>query len=268
MIGDRLLNIEKKLNKESNMIELQNIVKDFDGNRVLKGIDLTVKRGETLAVIGPSGCGKSTLLRVMLGLFQPTEGKVLIASQDISQLDAEEMNEVRRHIGMVFQSSALFDSLSVAENVAFGLREHGGATESRRVLSESEIKKIVAEKLDLVGLKNTEELMPSELSGGMRKRVGLARALATNPKIMLYDEPTTGLDPVISSAIEDLMLELHKMLKITAVVVTHMLSTVYHIADRIVMLHDGKLIDSGSPEETKRTTNPVIKKFVTAGEKQ
>jgi phospholipid/cholesterol/gamma-HCH transport system ATP-binding protein len=242
----------------SDMIELVSIVKDFNSHRVLNGVNLKVKKGETLAVIGPSGCGKSTLLRLIIGLFPPTSGRVMVAGREISTLDREELNELRQHIGMVFQSSALFDSLTVGENVAFGLREH-----SR--LSEKEIVSIVAEKLELVGLKGTERLMPAELSGGMQKRVSLARALATSPQMILYDEPTTGLDPISATSIENLIIDLHQMLKVTAVVVTHMMSTVYHISSRIAMLHDGKLIEAGTPEQTKASTDPTIREFITGG---
>jgi phospholipid/cholesterol/gamma-HCH transport system ATP-binding protein len=257
-INKRSLKLTEKLAKAPYMIELKNIVKGFNSHRVLNGVDLRVEKGETLAVIGPSGCGKSTLLRLIIGLFPPTGGKVFVASQDMAELDSEELNEIRQHIGMVFQSSALFDSLTVFENVAFGLREHSN-------LSEKKVRSIVSEKLELVGLKGTEELMPVELSGGMQKRVSLARAIATDPEIILYDEPTTGLDPIIATSIENLIINLHKVLHITAVVVTHMMSTVYRIADRIVMLHDGKLIEAGSPEQTRGSTNSVIRKFVTGG---
>lgn len=240
------------------MIELKGVTKNFNGHRVLNDINLKVERGKTLAVIGPSGCGKSTLLRLILGLFPPTAGKVIVAGHDITALDPEGINEIRQHIGMVFQSSALFDSLTVGENVAFGLREHLD-------LSEKEIYDVVSQKLELVGLKGTESLMPAELSGGMQKRVSLARAIATNPEIILYDEPTTGLDPITAVAIEGLVKDLHKMFNITSIVVTHMLSTVYKIADRIAMLHDGKILEAGTPDETRRSDNPIIREFVTAG---
>ena len=240
------------------MIELIDIHKNFNSHAILKGVNIKVKKGETLAIIGPSGCGKSTLLRLVLGLFPPTSGKVILAGKDIRETDADEMNEIRQHIGMVFQSSALFDSLSVGENVGFGLKEHSS-------LSEKEIRSIVSEKLELVGLKGTESLMPAELSGGMQKRVSLARAIATNPEIILYDEPTTGLDPVMATCIENLMIELHKMLNTTAIIVTHMMSTVYHVADRISMLHEGKILEAGTPEQTKTSADPVIKEFVSGG---
>ncbi|MCX5726730.1 MAG: ABC transporter ATP-binding protein [Candidatus Saganbacteria bacterium] len=240
------------------MIEIVGLTKDFGSNRVLNNINLAVKRGQSLAVIGPSGCGKSTLLKLIIGLFPPTSGKIFVAGREITGLGTEEAGKIRKHMGMIFQSGALFDSLSVAENVAFGLREHTR-------LSDREIAKIVSERLNMVGLSGTENLMPIELSGGMQKRVSLARALATDPEIIFYDEPTTGLDPITANSIEDIILSLHKKLKVTSIVVTHMLSTVYKISDRITMLHEGNIIEAGSPEETKRSQNPVIRKFITGG---
>ncbi len=239
-----------------NVIELRDLYKSFNGKKVIDGINVKVKKGEILAIIGPSGCGKSTVLRLIIGLFPPTSGDIFVNGKNIVNADKEEMINIRKNIGMVFQSSALFDSLTVGENVAFGLREHSSFTESR-------IREIVAEKLGMVGLGTSQNLMPSELSGGMQKRVSLARALATDPAIILYDEPTTGLDPVTSTAIEDLILDLHGKLKTSAIVVTHQLSTVYRIADRIIMLHNGKVTEAGTPDETKRSTDPTIKNFIT-----
>jgi len=238
------------------VIQLADVYKSFDGKKVLEGININVKKGETLAIIGPSGCGKSTVLRLIIGLFPPNSGDIILKGKRISNLDRDEIVELRKNIGMVFQSSALFDSLSVGENVAFGLREH-------KNYSEEKIREVVAEKLSLVGLSGSEKNMPSELSGGMQKRVSLARALATDPEILLYDEPTTGLDPITSTAIEDLMMDLHKKLGTTAVIVTHQLSTVYRVADRIIMLHNGKIIEAGTPDETKNSNNPIIKHFIT-----
>ena len=249
---------DRGLEKVAFMIELNEVTKNFNSRKVLSGVDLKVKTGETLAVIGPSGCGKSTLLRLIIGLFRPDSGTILVGGEDVTRLDSEGMNDLREHLGMVFQSSALFDSLTVSENVAFGLREHLD-------LREKEIASIVSEKLELVGLSGIESHMPSELSGGMQKRVSLARAIATNPEIILYDEPTTGLDPITATSIENLMIDLHKILHITAVVVTHMMSTVYRVADRIVMLSEGRLIEAGTPEETKNSNNPTIRQFVTGG---
>jgi len=252
-------NIVTAVNREAqleNVIELKNVYKDFNGKRVLDGINLNVKKGETLAVIGPSGCGKSTILRLIIGLFPPTSGEILVKGKNIVNIDKDDLTNIRKNIGMVFQSSALFDSLTVGENVAFGLREHTHFPDDR-------IKEIVLAKLDLVGLKGSENLMPAELSGGMQKRVSLARALAIDPEIILYDEPTTGLDPITATSIEDLIIDVHEKIGNSAVVVTHMLSTVYKIADRIVMLHNGKVIEAGTPDETKKSDNPVIKQFIT-----
>lgn len=245
---------EKK--QVENVIELKNVIKRFNGKTVIDGVNINVKKGEVLAIIGPSGCGKSTLLRLIIGLFPPTSGEIIVKGMNIANMDKSAIVNLRKSIGMIFQSSALFDSLTVGENVAFGLREHTKYTEEK-------IKKIVLEKLDMVGLKGSEGLMPSELSGGMQKRVGLARALATDPEIILYDEPTTGLDPISTTSIEDLILDVHHKLGTSAVIVTHQLLTVYKIADRVVMLHNGKIIEAGSPDETKRSTNPIIKQFIT-----
>jgi phospholipid/cholesterol/gamma-HCH transport system ATP-binding protein len=239
-----------------NVIQLMDIHKNFNGKKVLDGVNLNVRKSELLAIIGPSGCGKSTILRLIIGLFQPTSGEIVVKDKNIVNIDKDELIDLRKHIGMVFQSSALFDSLSVGENVAFGLREHSN-------MPEPKINETVATKLKLVGLDGAADLMPSELSGGMQKRVSLARALATDPEIILYDEPTTGLDPIMATSIEDLIIDLHKKLGTSAIVVTHQLSTVYRIADRIVMLHNGKIIEAGTPEETKKSDNPIIKQFIT-----
>ena len=240
------------------MIKLKNLSKYFGKLKVLEGVDLEVPDGESLAVIGPSGCGKSTLLRLLIRLEEPTSGSVTIDKMDISRLSEEGLINLRKNIGMIFQSSALFDSMNVFENVAFALRQHTR-------LSEREIARIVREKLKMVDLEGTQNVMPSDLSGGMQKRVSIARALAFDPKTILYDEPTTGLDPITSVNIENLMIKLSKELKVTSVIVTHVLQTVYRTADRIVMLHDGKFIQSGTPQETQRTTDPVIRKFITGG---
>ncbi len=259
IFGRGVKKIVKAVSREKqpeNVIELKNLFKSFNGKKVIDGVNINVKKGEALAIIGPSGCGKSTLLRLIIGLFPPTSGEIIVKGVNIAELDKEQMVNIRKSIGMVFQSSALFDSLTVGENVAFGLREHTD-------YSEAKIMKIVSEKLDMVGLKGSEGLMPSELSGGMQKRVSLARALATDPEIILYDEPTTGLDPITTTSIEDLILDLHHKLGTSAVIVTHQLLTVYKIADRIVMLHNGKTIEAGTPDETKRSNNPTIKQFIT-----
>lgn len=239
-----------------NVVELIDVHKYFNENKVIDGVDLALKKGEALAIIGPSGCGKSTILRLIIGLFPPSSGEIKIKGVDIAGMDKQAMVNARKCIGMVFQSSALFDSLTVGENVAFGLREHSK-------LPEKKMFQIVSEKLELVGLKGSENLMPAELSGGMQKRVGLARALATEPEIILYDEPTTGLDPITATSIEDLILDIHRKLGTSAIIVTHQMATVYKIADRIVMLHNGKVMNAGTPDETKASKEPIIKQFVT-----
>ena len=240
------------------MIKLLNVVKKYGELTVLNGVFLEIPDGQTLAIIGPSGCGKSTLLRLILKLEDIDSGSIAINNKNISQLKERELIKLRQQIGMVFQSSALFDSMTVGENVAFALREHAK-------FMESEISSIVGGKLDLVGLSGKENIMPSELSGGMQKRVGIARALAFDPKIIFYDEPTTGLDPITSTNIENLIIELGRELKVTSIIVTHQLSTIFRTADRIVMLHDGKIIEAGTVSDAKKTTNPIVRNFISAG---
>lgn len=240
------------------MIKLLNLSKYFGSKKVLENISFEIPDGDSLAIIGPSGCGKSTLLRLLLRIEEPTAGSIDINGKDIGKYSEEELIGLRKNIGMVFQSGALFDSFSVFENVAFPLREH-------TLLSEAQIRRVVREKLRLVELEGTDNLMPAELSGGMQKRVGIARALVYDPSIILYDEPTTGLDPITSVNIESLMLKLSRELKTTSIVVTHVMQTVYKVAKRIVMLSDGKFIEVGSPEEAKKTANPVVKNFITGG---
>ena len=217
------------------MIRLNNVKKCFGDKEALKGISLTIQRGETIAIIGGSGSGKSTLLRLMIGLDRPTSGAIHIGDENIAVLDEDALDRVRLRMGMVFQYSALFDSMSVGENVAFGLREHTHK-------SEEEIRRIVREKLALVGLPDAAGLMPQELSGGMKKRVGLARAIATDPEIIFYDEPSSGLDPIMTAKIDELIIDMQKKLGVTSVVVTHDMASASRIADRIAMIYDGELI--------------------------
>ncbi len=240
------------------MIKLNHLTKHFDGLRVIEDVTFEIPDGDFLAVIGPSGCGKSTLLKLLLRIEDSTSGGILVNGRDIERFDEEQLIAYRENIGMVFQSGALFDSLNVFENVAFSLREH-----SR--LSESQITKAVKEKLAMVDLSGSETKMPSELSGGMQKRVGIARALASNPSIILYDEPTTGLDPITSVTIEDLMVKLSRELKATCIVVTHVMQTVSRVAKRVVMLHEGKFLEIGTPDQAKRSDNPIVKKFISGG---
>jgi phospholipid/cholesterol/gamma-HCH transport system ATP-binding protein len=238
------------------MISLRGLSKRFGTNQVLDGLDLEIERGETMVVIGGSGTGKSVLLKHIIGLLRPDAGDVVVDGVPVSRLKGWELKEFRKEFGMLFQGAALFDSLRVLDNVAFGLREH-------RRLREAEIRERVREKLALVGLRGVEHLWPSELSGGMKKRVALARALAMEPKILLYDEPTTGLDPIRADSINDLIVELRDRLKVTGVAITHDLTSAYKIADRIAMLYKGKIIAVGTPQEMRDSADPVVHQFIT-----
>lgn len=238
------------------VIEMQNIHKSFDNNYVLRGLDLAIEKGESMVIIGGSGSGKSVLLKHIIGILKPDQGKVLINGVDLTTLTERDLYETRKKFGMLFQMSALFDSLTVWENVAFGILRH------KRV-PPKEAKAIAIEKLRIVGLIGVEDLMPSELSGGMKKRVGLARAITHEPDILLYDEPTTGLDPIMADAINDLIVEMKNTLSVTSVAITHDMNSAYKIADRIAMLYEGKIIETGSPDEIKHTVNPIVRQFIT-----
>lgn len=237
------------------MISIRGLHKWFGSHHVLKGIDLDIRDGETLVIIGRSGCGKSVLLKHIIGILDPDEGKILIDGADIFSMSLQELDRFRLKLGMLFQNAALFDSLTVLGNVGFSLYEH-------TQIQESVIEEKVREKLRLVGLEKVEHLTPAELSGGMKKRVGLARAICNEPKIILYDEPTTGLDPINADAINDLILRMQERLKVTSVVVTHDMISAYKVANRIAMLYDGKIIGIGSPEEIRNTQDPVIHQFI------
>ena len=238
------------------MIEIQDLHKNFGSKEVLKGVNLDIHDGETIAIIGRSGCGKSVLLKHIMSIMEPDNGKILIDGTDLFSLSSREQDQFRLSLGMLFQGAALFDSLMVGENVGFSLIEH-----SRLTLEVIHSK--VAEKLALVGLSGIENLMPGELSGGMKKRVGLARAICSEPKIILYDEPTTGLDPINADVINDLILRMQERLKVTSIVVTHDMTSAYKVANRIAMLYEGKIIGVGTPDEIKNTTNPIIRQFIT-----
>lgn len=237
------------------MIELKNVCQKFGNRTVLRNINLKIESGETIALIGGSGSGKSTLLRLMIGLTQPTSGEIWIDDEEISRYDEMQMNEVRKKMGMVFQYSALFDSMSVGENVAFGLREHSK-------FSEEKIQAIVKEMLELVGLFDVQNLMPNELSGGMKKRVSLARALAYRPTILFYDEPDSGLDPVTTEKIGKLILSTQEKFHVTSIVVTHDMETACMVANRIAMLYDGELIAVESVEKFRRLDDERVKNFL------
>ncbi len=238
------------------MIQIQNLHKSFGSNVVLNGVNLTIQDGETLVIIGRSGTGKSVLLKHITGIMDPDSGKVLIDGTDMFSLSPREQAKIQLNIGMLFQGAALFDSLSVAGNVGFSLYEHTKTPEP--VILEK-----VREKLSLVGLKGIEEMMPADLSGGMKKRVGLARAICNEPKIILYDEPTTGLDPINADVINDLILRMQERLKVTSVVVTHDMTSAYKVANRIAMLYNGSIIAIGTPDEIKNTRDPIVKQFIT-----
>ena len=237
------------------MITLKNLTKVIGNKKILDKINLGIQKGETIVIIGQSGCGKSTLLKNIIGLQKPTSGEIIIFDQKTTNLREEELNKVRIKMGMLFQEAALFDSMTVEENVAFPLRQHTR-------YKEEKIQGIVRERLKIMGMEGTERLMPAHLSGGMQRRVGLARALALEPEIVLYDEPTTGLDPIMKEVINNLILELKNRLKVTSIVVTHDMDTAFKVGDRIGMLHQGSLILIGTPEEIKASDNPTVQQFI------
>ena len=238
------------------LIEIQNVWKRFPRQQVLRGVDLAIRRGESIVVLGQSGCGKSVLLKHIIRLLDPDRGTVLFDSQDVAQLGGAELTRFRRRVGMLFQSAALFDSLSVAENVGLGLKES-------RQYKQKDIDEIVVEKLRLVGLADAKDKNPAELSGGMRKRVGLARAIASDPEVLLYDEPTTGLDPITADRINELIVALHEQLHVTSVAVTHDMTSAFRIASRMVMLYDGRVQFDGTPDEVRHTDNALVHQFIT-----
>lgn len=236
------------------MIKIKNVSKFFGEKAALKNINLEISDGETLAIIGGSGSGKSTLLRLMIGLIQPTKGEIWIGEDEISKMSEEEITKVRLRMGMVFQYSALFDSMTVGENVAFGLVEHTD-------YDENKIRKIVREKLKQVGLEGVENLMPNELSGGMKKRVSLARAIAFEPEIIFYDEPSSGLDPIMTNKIDELIISTQRALNVTSIVVTHDMVSACRIADRIAMIYNGELIAVDTVENFKKLQDSRVKEF-------
>jgi phospholipid/cholesterol/gamma-HCH transport system ATP-binding protein len=236
-------------------ISVRGLSKSFDGRPVLSGVDLDVKQGETVAVIGRSGGGKSVLLKHLVGLVRPDHGTIRVLSQDMSLPSAAHWRELRGRVGMVFQGSALFDSLTVGENVAMGIRV-------RRRLEPTEERALVLEKLDQVGLHDVENLKPASLSGGMKKRVALARAVATDPEVLFYDEPTTGLDPIMSDVINRLIRSLQQRLGLTGIVVTHDMASAYFVGDRIAYLHQGRVHQVGTPQEIRDSQDPLVRAFV------
>lgn len=236
-------------------INVEALHKSFGEHHVLRGVDLTVKRGESMVVIGGSGSGKSVLIKHVIGLLRPDAGRVWVEGQVVADLKRAGLVELRQRMGMLFQYAALFDSMKVGDNVAFALRQH-------TKMKETEIQERVAEVLSWVGLEGVEEKWPAELSGGMKKRAGLARAIALGPEIMLYDEPTTGLDPILADQINDLIIDLSERLHVTSISITHDMVSAYKIADRIAMLYRGKIEEIGTPEEIQDSPNPVIQQFI------
>jgi len=237
------------------MIEIKNLHKRFDGETVLNGVNLTISDGDTLVIIGKSGCGKTVLLKHLIGLLKPDEGEIRIDGIDITKVRRKKLYEMRKKFGMLFQSNALFDSMTVEENIGLPLREHTR-------LSDEDIRRVVEEKLRLVGLEQIENLRPAELSGGMKKRVALARALVMEPLYILFDEPTTGVDPVMADKINDLIIEIQKKLKTTSITVTHDIASAFKIGNTFAMLADGKIIFKGTEKELKENRDPRVKEFL------
>ncbi len=237
------------------IIKISRVTKSFEKNLVLDSLDLSIWKGESLVVLGRSGCGKSVMLKTITGLIKPDSGRVFFKDNDITRLSRKKLFQIRMSFGMLFQGSALFDSMSVGDNVALPLRKHTD-------MDEEEIRRVVEEKLDLVGLNDVYHKYPVEMSGGMKKRVGLARAVVMNPEVVLYDEPTTGLDPIMADNINDLIRDLQRCMNITSVVVTHDIRSAYRVGDRLAMLNGGKIIFSGTPREVRSTSNKVVREFV------
>jgi phospholipid/cholesterol/gamma-HCH transport system ATP-binding protein len=237
------------------MIRIVDLHKAFGQKKVLQGVNLDLKKGETLAVIGQSGSGKSVLIKHIIGILKPDKGQIFVDGVEITSLKDDELHKIIRRFGMLFQGVALFDSMTVAQNVSFGLERYTDFSKER-------IQELVVESLDRVGLKKCEGLMPQELSGGMRKRVGLARAIAYRPDIILYDEPSTGIDPIRADAINDLINMMKREMNVSTIVITHDIVSAYKVADRIAMLYEGKIVEAAAPEEIRNSKNPVIQQFI------
>lgn len=241
---------------EAPIIQVKGVHKKFGDNYVLQGIDLDIAHGTTQVILGGSGSGKSVLMKHIIGLLKPDEGQVIVDGEDIVPMPEQELARVRKKFGMVFQGAALFDSMTVYENVAFPLREHN------KRAKESDVRKLVHEKLAIVGLKDIDDRFPDELSGGMRKRVGLARAIILEPKIVLYDEPTTGLDPITTDYVDEMILDAKKQLGVTSVVISHDIASAFKVADQIAFLYQGKLVAKGPPKEMRTAEHPKVREFL------
>jgi len=237
------------------IIQVKDLHKRFGANAVLTGINLDIEEGTTCVILGGSGSGKTVLMKHMIGLLKPDQGEVIVDGEDIVPFDERDLERVRRKFGMVFQGAALFDSMNVFENVSFPLREHS-------TLSEAEIREKVHEKLEIVGLRGIDERFPSDLSGGMRKRVGLARAIIMEPKIVLYDEPTTGLDPITTDYVDEMILAAKQKLKVTSVVISHDIASAFKVADKIAFLSQGLIVEQGPPEQLRRSEHPQVRLFL------
>ncbi|MBL8915406.1 MAG: ABC transporter ATP-binding protein [Archangium sp.] len=238
------------------IIEIRDLHKSFGEHKVLDGITLSVPAGSTLVILGGSGSGKTVLMKHMIGLLKPDSGQVIVDGEDIVPMGPLELEKLRRKFGMVFQAAALFDSMTVYENVSFPLREH------RKDIPEEQMRELVKEKLSIVGLKNVEQKYPSDLSGGMRKRVGLARAIVLDPKIVLYDEPTTGLDPITTDYVDEMILDAKKQLGVTSVVISHDIASAFKVADNIAFLYQGVIVDQGHPSKLRHSQHPGVKVFL------
>ncbi|MBX3223747.1 MAG: ABC transporter ATP-binding protein [Labilithrix sp.] len=239
------------------LIQFNHIKKAFGAKVVYNGLEFAIRRGETVTILGPSGSGKSVMLKMLIGLLEVDSGAILFDGRDVTKMSELELYDVRRRVAYLFQGAALFDSLTVGENVAYGLREQNWNT-----MSDAEIRRRVAQSLESVGLPGIEEMRPSDLSGGMKKRVGLARTLALQPEVLLYDEPTTGLDPINTARINNLIRGIKRALNLTSVVVTHDMGTAFSVSDRIVMLGKGRLMMEGTPDDFRRTQNPYVRDFI------
>ncbi len=243
------------MSAEDHVIAILGVKKSFGEQQVLRGVDLGIRRGESIVIIGPSGCGKSVLLKHLIRLILPDEGSIRLDGEEMTTMPSKRLYEVRKRFGMLFQGAALFDSMTVGENVGIGLTEHTD-------LSAGEIEEICRERLHMVGLEGTFHKKPSELSGGMKKRVGLARAIAMDPEIILYDEPTTGLDPIMADVINEMIRSLQRKLNATSITVTHDMVSASRIADRIAMLHGGRIVEIGEVGEVLDSSNPIVQQFV------